>query len=585
MATFSAIYSGMSGLNANSRNLDVIGNNVANSNTTAFKSSRLNFSTAFSRTLHMGTTPGDTTGGTNPFQIGNGVQTSGTQRNFTNGTISATGNPRDMAIDGDGFFVVNRGDRSFYTRAGDFVLDGNQNLTTPTGEIVQGYGVDANSQIVPGALGNINIPLGSLTIAEATENVRFRGNLNAGGVLPTTGAMIDILGDATTGLRATSDANPPPATGNRLELTTRLVDIEDPILPGTGARVFTDGQFFEIDNAERGGRTLPSLALPVTSTTTVQDLNDFLALALGINTDAPNNPDGNAPGVALDTATGVLTVTGNTGSINDLAIDASDMRVLDSAGQLVRQPFVSHQFAEADGEAKRTAFIAFDSLGNAIEVQLGMVMDSRSNTGTTWRYYVESDESMGDTSQLATGVLRFDTEGNLLTTDPIMVDIDRSGTGATTPMTVALDFSEGTDTLTALTDSESELAVTFRDGAPIGTLTTFGIDADGVITGGFSNGVVRTLGQVALATFTNNEGLVDASNNLFSVGANSGQPMVTTAGTLGAGQIVGGSLELSNVDIGEEFIKMILSSTGFSASSRVIRTADELLQQLMVLGR
>ena len=131
----------------------------------------------------------------------------------------------------------------------------------------------------------------------------------------------------------------------------------------------------------------------------------------------------------------------------------------------------------------------------------------------------------------------------------------------------------------------STLAATFRDGAPIGTLTNFGIDSDGIISGAFSNGLVRTLGQVAIATFTNNGGLVDNGNNLFSVGANSGSPVVTTARTLGAGQFAGSSLELSNVDIGEEFIKMILASTGYSASSRVIRTADELMQQLMVLGR
>jgi flagellar hook protein FlgE len=585
MASFTALYTGLSGLNANSRNLEVIGNNVANSNTTAYKSSRLNFSTAFSKSLRAGTPPGDTTGGTNPFQIGTGVMTSGTQRNFANGTISATGNPRDLAIDGNGFFVVNRGDRSFYTRAGDFRPDANQDLTTPSGEILQGYGVDDQFQIVPGALANVNIPLGSLTVAEATKNVRFKGNLNAAGALPTTGASIEILGDATSGLRAASDANPPPATGNLLEDTTRLVDIEDPILPGTGARLFTAGQTLQIANAQRGGRTLPSQGLPIDVDTTVADMNAFLAVALGINTGAGNNPDGAAPGAFVDPATGVLTVTGNTGSINNLGIDAADLRVLDSAGQLVRQPFTTNQTAQADGESLRTAFIAYDSLGTPLEVQLAMVLDSRSNTGTSWRYFVESDASVGNTSQLATGTLDFDTEGNLITTTPVDVQIDRTGTGANTPMDVSLSFSNGVDTLTSLTDSTSQLAASYRDGAPIGTLTDFGVDANGVITGAFDNGLVRTLGQVAIATFANSEGLVDQSENLFSVGANSGTPVVTTAGTLGAGQFVGGSLELSNVDIGEEFIKMILSSTGYSASSRVIRTADELLQQLMVLGR
>jgi flagellar hook protein FlgE len=585
MASFAALYTGMTGLNANSRNLDVIGNNVANSNTTAYKSSRLSFSNMFSRTLTVGSPPGDSTGGTNPYQIGNGVQTAGTQRNFANGTISATGNPRDLAIDGRGFFVVERGDQAYYTRAGDFRFDADNNLTTPTGELLQGYGVNTDFEIERGALQNVQIPIGSLTIAEATENVRFRGNLNAAGALPTTGTSIDILGDATTGLRAVSGANPPPGAGNRLADNTRLVDIEDPILPGTGARLFTAGQMLEVANAQRGGRTLPSLALPITATTTVAEMNEFLAVAMGINTGTGPNPDGETPGVSVDAPTGILSVIGNLGTINDLQIDAADLRVLDSAGQTVRQPFVTEKKATADGESLRTAFIAFDSLGTPIEVQIGMVLESRANTGTTWRYFVESDATMGDSTQLATGTLSFDTEGNLITLEPVEVQIDRSGTGATSPMTVSLKFSEGGDRLTALTDTTSVLQASFRDGSPIGTLEEFGVGADGVILGTFSNGLTRTLGQVVVATFSNSEGLVDEGDNLFRVGSNSGSAVVGEPRTLGAGQLVGGSLELSNVDIGEEFIKMILSSTGYSASSRVIRTADELMQQLMVLGR
>lgn len=585
MASFSALYTGLSGLNANSRNLDVIGNNIANSNTTAFKSSRLNFATAFSRTLSSGTAPADRTGGTNPYQIGTGVLTSGTQRNLTNGTISATGIPSDLAIDGQGFFVVNRGDRSFYTRAGDFRTDANQDLVTPSGETLQGYGVDANFQVTPGAMGNIHIPLNSLTIAEATQNIKFRGNLNAAGNLPTTGASIDILGDAHNGLKAASDANPPVATGNRLETTTRLVDIEDPILPGTGARLFTAGQSLQVANAQRGGRTQPSMSLPITATTTVADMNAFIADAMGINTTAGPTPNGTTPGVALDPLTGVLTVNGNAGSINDLAIEAADLRVLDSAGQLVRQPLTTFKFATADGEGTRTAVIAYDSLGTALEVQVGMTLESRSNTGTQWRYYIESDGNMGASSQVATGTLNFDTQGNLIATTPVAIQIDRTGTGADTPLSISLNFASGADTVTALTDSTSQINASFRDGAPIGTLSDFGVGTDGIVSGVFTNGITRTLGQVAIATFANAEGLVSESSNLFSEGANSGTAVVTTPGTQGAGQIVSGSLELSNVDIGDEFIKMILSSTGYSASSRVIRTADELLQQLMVLGR
>ena len=140
-------------------------------------------------------------------------------------------------------------------------------------------------------------------------------------------------------------------------------------------------------------------------------------------------------------------------------------------------------------------------------------------------------------------------------------------------------------TLTALAAQKSELAATAQDGSPLGTLTAFGVGADGVIIGSFDNGVTRQLGQIALATFTNQEGLIDGGDNLFRSGPNSGNPVITTAGDFGTGGIVSGALELSNVDLGKEFIDMIVTSTGYTASSRVIRTADELLQQLLVLGR
>jgi flagellar hook protein FlgE len=152
MASTTALYTGLSGLNAQSRSLEVIGNNIANVNTTAFKSSRANFQDAFYRTISPGTAPQDSTGGTDPYQIGMGVTVSGTQRDFRPGTISPTGNPNDLAIEGDGFFIVSDGTQSLYTRAGDFSLDGDQTLVNPSGYRVQGYAADAGFNITTRAL-------------------------------------------------------------------------------------------------------------------------------------------------------------------------------------------------------------------------------------------------------------------------------------------------------------------------------------------------------------------------------------------------------------------------------------------------
>lgn len=585
MASTTALYTGLSGLNAHARNLDVIGNNIANVNTTAFKSSRLLFSTMFNKTLSGGTPPGDINGGTNPFQIGLGVNTGGTQRNMTSGTISVTGDQRDMAIDGSGFYVVRRGDADFYTRDGSFRPNANNDLASVNGDLLMGYGVDSEFNINTGSLVPLRIPLGQLTIADATKNVRMSGNLDADGTLPTHGASITLGGSSTTGLNVTSTATPPPATGNVLELTSLLTDIEDPQQAGSDTPLWAVGQQVELRNVQKGNKLLPTAAFDITATSTVQDLMDFFASSLGIDATAGTNPDGATPGVSLDPTTGVLTVTGNTGTASDISLDPADIRTLSAAGTLVGYPLTPTKAASADGESVRTTFMAYDSLGTPVEVNLTMSLVGRADTGTTWRYAVESPDNKVGGLQVASGNISFDNDGQLTSTTPVTVTIDRSGTGATTPLTFSLSFGSTTDNVTSLSDTSSEIAATYRDGSPIGTLTAFGVDADGTIQGAFSNGLTRTLGRVALATFTNPEGLMEEGGNLFSVGANSGEPAVVGPGTFNAGRIVSGSLELSNVDLGEEFIKMILSSTGYSANSRVIKTTDDLMQQLLVLGR
>lgn len=585
MASTTALFSALSGLNANARNLDVIGNNIANVNTTAYKSSRMVFSNIFSRTVSEGTPPGDVTGGTNPFQIGLGVKIAGTQRNMTNGTISASGDNRDLAIDGNGYFLVQRGDQQFYTRAGNFRPNELNELTTINGERVMGYGVDDQFNIIPGVLRPVALPLGALTIVEPTTNVRFAGNLNANGTLPTGGSILSLSGTATNGFRTVSSASPAPTAPNLLETTTRLIDIEDPLLPGSNTQSFVTGQTLRMTGATKGTRQLPDADLTITDSTTVQDLMTFLSQAMGIDNTVGVSPDGNTPGITLDPITGKLNLVGNTGTVNDITLQSADLRLVDSSGATIRFPFISTKSATADGESVRTAFVAFDSLGTPVTVDVSMSIASRDSTGTTWRYFIESNDNAGVELQSATGVLSFDNEGRLVNPAPVTVTINRQNQGSVTPLTFSIDFADSTNEVTALTDVTSEIAAIYRDGAPIGTLTSYGIGTDGTIIGVFSNGVTRTMGQIALATFTNDEGLVDMGNNLYTVGANSGAPVVSSPGTFGAGQLVQGSLELSNVDIGDEFIKLILTSTGYSANARVIRTTDELMQSLLVLGR
>jgi len=585
MSSTIAMFTALSGLTANSRNLDVIGNNIANVNTTAYKSNRMLFSDQFSRTFSIGSPPGNTTGGTNPGQIGLGVGIAGTQRNFGGGTLSPTGDGRDLAIEGDGFFVVDSGGTQAYTRAGAFRKNSKNDVVNVAGDRLMGYGVDQSYNIVEGNLIPINIPVGTLTLAEATKNVRLSGNLNANGLTPTRGSRTTLQGTTTTGLQTIASANPAPAAGNLLETTSRLADIEDPALPASGSTLFQPGQVIEVKGVEKGNKTLAASYLQVTDTTTVEDYIKFMNQVLGLNPAAGANLDGKTPGVSLDPVTGVLNVDGNTGTVNDLRIESSDIKVLDSSRNFVRSPFATVKVQAADGESVRTTMVVYDSLGTPVDVDLTMALDSKSNAGTTWRYYVESAEDSDQNLVVGTGLINFDTNGQLASPLPVTVNIDRAGTGAGTPLSFELSFSGERDNVTALTDAGSAIAATFRDGSPIGTLSSFAVGTDGTISGSFTNGLTRSLGRVALATFPNNDGLVDIGSNLFRTGPNSGNPLISAPQSLGAGKVVGGALELSNVDLSAEFIGMILSSTGYSASSRVIQATNELMQQLLVLGR
>lgn len=582
MASHTALYTGLTGLNAHSRSLDVIGNNIANVNTTAFKSSRALFSNVFSRTFSAGSAPREESGGTNPYQVGLGVNVAATQRDFAEGAINETGRPGDLAIDGGGFFVVRRGTDDLYTRAGAFTLDRSDRLVTPEGDAVRGLGVDPQFNIIPGTITDLTIPIGRLTIAEATTAVRFTGNLNAGGAAATRGSVIRIGGTDSAGLGLIPGATVPPAAGNALEPTSLLTEIEDPESAGTP--LLSAGQMLEVRGATKGTRTLPASRFEIAPASTVQQLMDFLRDALGLNTAIGPNPDGGTPGVALDTVTGEISVTGNTGSVNDLTLDPENLVLIDPAGTPIRSPFASSKQAAADGESVRTQVVAFDSLGAPFVIDLAMVLTGKSADGTTWRYDAESADDSDASPVLASGTLRFDTAGRLLTTADVPVTIDLAGSGAATPQAVTMRFGDPTAGLSALADGPSQV-FGVGDGSPFGTLIGFNVDQDGFVIGSFDNGEQRTLGRVVLATFINPQGLIDRGDSLFQPGENSGEAAISLPGADGSGRIVGGALEFSNVDLGREFINMILASTGYTASSRVIRTSDEMLQTLSVLFR
>lgn len=576
MASTTSLFTGLSGLTANARRLEVIGNNIANVNTTAFKSNRMLFSPTFNRNFSLGTAPTANTGGTNPGQVGLGVTIAGTQRNFNNGAISTTGISTDLALEGDGFFIVNRGGSQYYTRAGAFQFNSTNDLSTLTGERLQGYAVDDNFNIVRGRLVDVNIPLGQLTIAEATRNVNFAGNLNANGEVATVGTLLQI---AATGITAGND------------LLTTL---------GGGAAIVA-GDVFTISGAARGDKTLPDASFTVTALSTVNDLMQFFQQALGVVPNggfSPGDPTGGPEPGSYTVGAGTIDFVGNFGLENDIDFTTTQLTLSDSTGAAKANPFTVNKISEADGESVRTTFLVYDSLGTPIEVDVTMVLAHKDDTGTYWRAFLHSAQDtdlalhleQGDRAGVysdAVPLLQFNSFGQLASSSTVSVELDRLNTGASNPLNFQLHFAAGGDGVTALTDTaeRSSIAAVFQDGSQLGVLSSFSVGEDGIITGGFTNGLARTIGQLALAKFTNPGGLVDAGNNLFAVGPNSGTALITEPQNFGSGRIIGGALELSNVDLSQEFINMILTSTGYSASSRVITTTDQLIQQLLLLGR
>ncbi len=571
MASTTALFTGLSGLISNSRRLDVIGNNIANVNTTAFKSNRMTFTPTFSRNFSLGTAPSDRTGGSNPGQVGLGVTVAGTQRNFNNGAIGVTGVATDLAIEGDGFFIVNQAGSQLYTRSGSFIRNPENDLISQSGAKVMGFAVDDQFNVVDGNLVELNIPVGTMTLAEQTRNVIFNGNLNASGEVATTGSVHESR------VFYTDPAGTTPVTGT--DLLSGNIWVSD----GAGGFVQAfDGSAttITVGGVEKGGKDLGTAEFQITGTTTFDDYITFLDEYLGLDSSAIGTTSDLGGSVAL--VGGALVVTGNEGTVQQLDLETGDFTV-DGTG--LGNPFVMGKTGDATGESVRTSFVVYDSLGTPLTIDLSFVLQGTTPSGgTTWEFVAESSDNDATDRLLALGEVTFDSNGRFVSATNQSFSIQRTN-GAVNPLTVNMDFDSGTDAVSSFTDSASNLAAVFQDGSPIGTLGSFSIGEDGTISGSFTNGLTRTIGQVALAKFSNPEGLVDAGDNLFGSGPNSGTPLIAKPRDFGTGRVVGGALELSNVDLSQEFINMILASTGYSAASRVITTTDELITQLLALGR
>ncbi|MFS8653442.1 MAG: flagellar hook protein FlgE [Limnochordia bacterium] len=508
-----SLFAGVSALRYHQVRMDVIGNNIANVNTVGYKSSRVTFKDLLSQTLRDASAPQNNRGGTNPFQVGLGVNLGAIHTYHTQGNSQATGVATDLAIEGDGYFILSNGPERFYTRAGMFDLDRDGNLVSlTTGLKVLGWVADQNGVIDTNApLREIVIPKGATIDPRATSQIVYTGNLdsrdNGSIVLQESTRQITVDGETyQLTFKVTSTGN-----FNEFQWTVTVTDSSGAVVDSKSGTFATDSSGVPIGTED--------VALDIDGDSTVN-------LRRGSSLDALFE-------VTSDSTDSPVTLVGATYT-----------------------PPPEHV----------TTIEVFDSLGNTHEV----ITTFQKVGENRWSWTVQSPAS-------GSGEIVFDDRGRVVSTTG---SITIPGLGGAQSVQITPDFSQITqfgEPATAVANSQ--------DGYGAGVLKSFGIDANGVIVGSFSNGLDRQLGQIALATFANPAGLIKTGETLFKVSSNSGQAVIGAAGTGMRGSINSGALEMSNVDLSQEFTDMIVTQRGFQANSRVITTSDEMLQELVNLKR
>ncbi len=393
--------------------MDVVGNNIANVNTQGYKRNTAIFQDVLSQVISGASTPTEEVAGRNPAQVGLGVMMSGTAQQFGQGFLQITNRSLDVAIQGDGFFVLDKGGEQFYTRAGALFVDADARLVTSGGGLVHGWAADPQGNIDPTASsGVVRLPVGDQNPPIVTSEIKLGGNL------PTDALLGDIVNSSV-----------------------------------------------EVYNAS-------GAAVPVNMVFTKTGVDEWTAT-----------------GTYGDAAT-PITITDNVLSFVD--------------GELV---------APVD---------------QTMNIAAGQIPDVQD---------------------------------------------------------ISLVIGGGSDRRITQYSDATSLTVMTQNGAPAGVLQSIRVGADGTIVGTYSNGLSRPIAMLAIANFSNPEGLERVTGSNWRATSNSGLAQLGTTNTGGRGTIAPGTLEMSNVDLAQEFTELIRSQRGFQANSRVITSSDELLQEIVNLKR
>ena len=558
MALLNSLFSGVSGLQNLQSMMDVIGNNIANVDTIGFKSSRVTFSDTFNELIKSGTNPTSTTGGTNSFQVGLGMKINSIDRNWNQGTFQTTGISTDLALQGPGMFILNSNGQNFYSRAGSFIFDANGKLVDPqNGAVVQGKVANGLGQIPQGtAVQDVVVDKNLKLPAIKTSNVSWSGNLQSSSATVATNVvnMNDTL------------AGNSPTNGTTLSSSSTIVG-------KNGANYTLDVTY---TYASATSSWTPSYTIKDSTGTAVATTDSPALSALTYNS------TGNCTSPSISVT--------STDPQQNLAftLDFSKTTLSSTASTPTSIPPVVNQGAS---EAPVIGSVSiYDSLGNSHTLSLQF----DHSYGNTWSWKASVPSTDGGTfNGPTTGTITFDANGQIQSItqggvtvpgNPPVPQVMFTPSGGAETEPINLNFGSGTAGITQ-TSLSSQVAALKQDGSASANLTNLNVDQYGNVVGVFSNGNSETLAQIMVATFTNQNALVSAGDNLYSVAANSGNPLINAPGSSSATTIQSGALEQSNVDLSQEFTQMIVSQRGFEANAKVVTTSDTLLQDITNLVR
>lgn len=551
-----ALITGVSGLNSHQRMLEVIGNNLANLNTTAYKSRRTLFSDLLYETVRAGS--GSTSGaqgGVNPAQVGSGVRVSRIDMKFEQGNFETTGEQLDFALEGNGFFIVNDGTRNLYTRAGSFGVDDSGTLIDPaTGYRVQRFdgvgepnGIDPAFQ-VPGDT-SIHIPFGAVIPGGATTTSALRGNL------PST---------ANGPLAQVASSFSPWTTGSSAATATTTLNSLD-----QNGAAYIAGDSITISGTDHDGSPI-STTFSVTATSTVGDLVGAIDAAY-------------AGGTASLGAVGRIVLTSDTMGVSFLSVTLTDTAGNTGGTNFAANPAIVSTTG-AEGATVAASIEVFDERGGSHFINLTF----QKQADGSWDVSSSLNPAEGTIVDGSIEGIRFNPDGSFASVDGTGVGdpaLSFLFNGAAAPQTIDITFgSSGEfDGMTELAMGASLAAS--NDGYPPGSLVGVQIRGDGTLEGVTSNGYTFALAQLSIASFLNPDGLSAHGDNYFEPTLASGDVEIGAALSGSRGAVRGSQLEQSNVDIALEFTRLIVAQRGFSANARTIRVTDEVLEELTNLIR